>query len=132
MSVSKGAASWVGVVLLGAVGSAMANPTSCPDVKSIVQSPSKEGGMAYEVKTGAHQWQGEDPMSKARLDLSKLQLKSVALVPSKKLVVCDYEGGDEGIRLALEAAAPVAPAGGNGWACMPSKTEPCTFVVGTK
>lgn len=87
---------------------------TCPTAEEITQKEGQNGGYEYEAAAGNGQkWSGEDPSANEQA-LSKVKFVSAHIDNMKKHVLCDYEGGGEGIRLALETDSPLTPLG-PGW-----------------
>lgn len=84
---------------------------TCPEVSTIVQQASADGGFAYSAPNeGSLQWEGEK-IYRDKQALDKLKFESVMLNPDENAVICEYKEGKNSLLLELKSKAPVSKEG---------------------
>lgn len=92
------------VLLFGHAVQASAN--TCPEVSSIVQQSSADGGFTYSAPAGGSlQWIGEKTY-RDKPALDKLKFESALSTPDKSGILCQYKEGQNSLLLELKREAP--------------------------
>lgn len=130
----------VAVALCGALGCAQAGTMTCPDKNAIRQHVGKDEVL---FTTDDAEWQGSDPSISETV--KNVEFEAASIMPPKAksdgsmgptLVLCDYTGTHNGVRLSHESLGIVTPEGDR-WntkeppsSCIATDPRKCGFSIG--
>ncbi|GAB7528530.1 hypothetical protein PS3A_09390 [Pseudomonas sp. 3A(2025)] len=88
-----------------------ASANTCPEVSSIVQQASADGGFTYSAPAGnSFKWVGEKTYEDKQA-LDKLKFESALATPDKSGTLCKYKEGQNSLLLELKREAPFCAGG---------------------